>query len=122
MDREIAELRGKFRTETLVTLNDVRTKLAAIAERFDTQQALVAHSEAYQPALDVASRDGEQRRPIFRVTRVVDGVQKSLVLSEADPVLPGDVISVSRERAPQRSGGLDFTLRESTSAADAQVR
>ncbi|MDB5508027.1 MAG: exopolysaccharide biosynthesis protein [Hyphomicrobiales bacterium] len=122
MDREIAELRGKFRTETLVTLNEVRSKLATIAEKFDTQQALIAHSEAYQPALDLAGPNGEQRRPIFRVTRMVDGVQKSLVIAETDPIYPGDVLSVSRERNSQRSGALDFTLRETTAASEAQVR
>ncbi|MBX9739650.1 MAG: polysaccharide export protein [Beijerinckiaceae bacterium] len=122
MDREIAELRGKFRTETLVMLNEVRSKLATIAEKFETAQALLANSEAYQPALDVAGPDGEQRRPVFRVTRRVDGQQKTFVISETDEVLPGDVVSVSRERDQQRGGARDLTLRDTSSANAPQVR
>jgi polysaccharide export outer membrane protein len=111
MDREVAELRGKARTDTLLSLNEVRTKLAAIAEKLETTQALIANTEAYSPELDLPAAQGEVRRPVFRVTRVVNGSPASLNLDEADPVLPGDVLTVGRERSRSRTGGLDVNLR-----------
>ncbi len=111
MDREVAELRGKARTDTLLSLNEVRTKLAAIAEKLETTQALIANTEAYSPELDLPAAQGEVRRPVFRVTRVVNGSPTSLNLDEADPVLPGDVLTVGRERSKSRTGGLDVNLR-----------
>lgn len=110
-DREIAELRGKARADTLVTLNEVRSKLASVNEKLATTRALVANTEAYSPELDVPTDEGVTRSPVFRVTRVVDGTSRSFDIAETDMLLPGDVLSVSRGRSAPPAKGIDVTLR-----------
>ena len=92
-DRDIVELKAKFRTGIVSEASDVRAKLDANAQRMRTARDLVRHAAAAAPDLLLADEDP---RPIYAVVRATD--HATVTASDNDPVSPGDVVRVSVQR------------------------
>lgn len=93
-DRDIVELRAKFRTGIVSEASDVRAKLDANAQRNQTARGLVRQAEVAAPGLVDAA---EEPTPSYAVIRASDGA--TVPATENDPVGPGDVVRVSLPRA-----------------------
>jgi protein involved in polysaccharide export with SLBB domain len=100
-DRDIVELKAKFRTGIVSEASDVRAKLDANAQRAQTARGLVRQAELAAPGL-VGS--GEDLHPTYAVIRASDGA--TVAANENDPVGPGDVVRVTLPL----SRGLDAAL------------
>ena len=99
-DRDIVELRAKFRTTMATEASDVRARLDANTQRMLTARGLVRQAETAAPGL--TGSDAEPN-PIYAVIRASDGA--TVPALENDLVNPGDVVRVSLPL----SGGLDGT-------------
>lgn len=89
-DRDIVELRAKFRTTMATEASDVRAKLDANAQKMLTARGLVRQAETAAPGL---TGSGEEPNPIYAVIRASDGA--TVPALENDLVNPGDVVRVS---------------------------
>ena len=89
-DRDIVELRAKFRTGIVSEASDVRARLDANAQRSQTARSLLRQAEAAAPGL---VDTGEEPHPSYAVIRASDGV--TVPAAENDPVRPGDVLRVA---------------------------
>ncbi len=111
-DRDIIELRAKFKTAIAAEASDVRAKLDANAQRMLTARGLVRQAETAAPGLVEA---GEEPNPVYAVTRVSDGT--TVPATENDLVNPGDVVRVSLPLANGLNGVRPGSNRRSAAPA-----
>ncbi|TCV68575.1 polysaccharide export outer membrane protein [Neorhizobium sp. S3-V5DH] len=97
LDQDIASVHNRYRVASLTESAELRDRFASNAEKIRTAQDLLHNLEIRAPAA-IASLAEESDGHTFhtRVNRVVDGSMQSLMVSENDPVLPGDVLRVER--------------------------
>lgn len=88
-DRDIIDLKAKFRTGALSEASDIRAKLDANAQRISSVQALVRQAEDAAPGLTQA---GVELTPVYTISRASDGT--TVTATERDEVEPGDVLRV----------------------------
>ena len=93
-EREGLEFRNKARSLALTEANDVRVRLAALAERIKTASALAYRAEFHGP-----EEINQKVVPTYVVVRSdKDGASVSQTVQENDTVFPGDTIRVDRPR------------------------
>jgi polysaccharide biosynthesis/export protein ExoF len=114
-DRDLADVRNKARNDTLTEISEVRSRLAANAEKTTTTQGLIYNSEVQAPQAVAAQIGSSNSRIVYTLVRSVDGKQLSLPASESDNVLPGDVIKV--ERAGNSTDNVSVVPQGSLSAS-----
>ncbi len=98
-DRDILDLRAKYRTDALTDAAEVRSRLDAIEERLTTAAGLVSNAEQNAPEV---AREGEIV-PIYTLTRIVDGASTTSRVAETDAVRPGDVVRVTLPKNPDET-------------------
>ncbi|WP_165492871.1 polysaccharide biosynthesis/export family protein [Lichenihabitans psoromatis] len=112
-ERDALELRNKRRSDALQEATEVHTRLADVDEKIQTAQNLIYQAEVRAP-LEMSATGSNQRVPIYRRTRTVEGQPQTQVVQESEPVQPGDTIRVEYQlgnRMDQKTGpltGLDI--------------
>lgn len=99
MDQDVADVRGRYRENALTESAELRDRLAANAEKARTGQSLLKNIEARAPQAVASIEEDGQPAFVATIDRVIDGSMHTLIVSDNDPVSPGDVIRVTaRER------------------------
>lgn len=76
-------------------LQKARADASDNAEKLKTAQSLVTEAEVIAPALYAATQ-GPTATPLFRISRSVGDQIRDMLVKAAEPVLPGDVLTVER--------------------------
>ncbi len=112
-DRDIVELRAKFRTAMATEASDVRARLDANTQRMLTARGLVRQAETAAPGL---TGSGEEPNPIYAVIRASDGA--TVPAQENDLVNPGDVVRVSLPLSSGSTGPAESGPAQRRASAD----
>jgi polysaccharide export outer membrane protein/exopolysaccharide production protein ExoF len=97
-ERDMLELRNQRRNEVLAELRLSQSKLQEIRERAATARELAYESETTAPSLYEEQVRSEMMQPVFSILRKGAQGYEEKDVSQADPVLPGDIIKVDRPR------------------------
>ena len=103
-DRDIVELKAKFRTGVVSEASDVRARLDSNAQHIQTARGLLRQAEMAAPGLINTS---EEPHPSYAVIRASDGT--TVVANENDAIEPGDIVRVTLPM----SRGIDAELASS---------
>ncbi|WP_448151266.1 polysaccharide biosynthesis/export family protein [Labrys miyagiensis] len=114
-DRDLADVRNKARNDTLNEISEVRGKLAANVEKTTTTQGLIYNSEVQAPQAVAAQIGSASSKILYTIVRNVGGKPETISATEADTVLPGDVVKV--ERAGNTSDSVTVVPQGSLSAS-----
>jgi len=97
VDQDIGDVRNRYRVAALTEAAELRDRFASNAKRIKTTSALLRNLEVRAPAA-MLTLEEDNTPYAFETTinRVVDGSNQTLIVSDNDPVLPGDVIRVDR--------------------------
>ncbi|MEE7502846.1 sugar transporter [Methylobacterium mesophilicum] len=119
-ERDIIDLKARFRREALSEAADVRQKLASIDEKTRTAERLSADAESQMVGnTDDAS---ETLSPRYEITRKQGVKAGTWLASEEAAVEPGDVVRVTLVRQPaDRSGETRQSPTSRPGLADAPV-
>ena len=94
-DREILDLKTKFRRDLLQQAAEVRDRLAETNEKTQTSQALIQEAEVRAPALILPKAGDAYQKLTYAVSRRdKDGKAENLAVDESDLIQPGDVVRV----------------------------
>lgn len=97
VDQDIGDVRNRYRIDTLTEAAQLRDRFASNAEKIATERDLLRNLEVRAPAAMAAlEEDKESYGFVTTINRVIDGSVESLIVSDNDPVSPGDVIRVER--------------------------
>jgi exopolysaccharide production protein ExoF len=102
-ERDIIELRSRFRRDALAEASDTRLKLAQNDEKTLTAGRLSADAEAQ--TLGTAEDGSETLTPRYEVTRRVGDRSTTWLAQEDGQVEPGDVVRVTLVRNPSSRSG-----------------
>ena len=89
-DRDVIEIKAKFRKDALDLAAETRTKLDVGAEKTRVAQMLVRQAEEDAPG----TGDDDDPAPRFQLTHIGPGGPVTRLVSEGDPVEPDDVLNV----------------------------
>lgn len=103
VDRDIADLRNRYRVDALTEATNVRSQLAANAEKMETARTLLRNVEMSAPVAANQAIEDEGRGFVTTIDRVVAGEMRSLEVDGNAPVLPGDVVRVEKRREALRT-------------------
>jgi polysaccharide export outer membrane protein len=97
VDQDIGDVKNRYRVAALTEAAELRDRFASNAKRMKTTSALLRNLEVRAPAA-MLTLEEDNTPYAFETTinRVVDGSNQTLIVSDNDPVLPGDVIRVDR--------------------------
>jgi polysaccharide biosynthesis/export protein ExoF len=95
-ERTVLDLQNQRRTEALDLLRETQSRLAAIGERMTAARNLVFEAEITAPQLATIRTADPTRQPTYTILRSAGGQVTSEKATEADAVLPGDVVKVER--------------------------
>jgi protein involved in polysaccharide export with SLBB domain len=98
VDRDILELRSKRRNDALINLRDSDRRLEEAVQKLQTARKLAA--EAQEFAMKVGLKTGSSHdmpRPIFSILRSSAHQSVETIVSETEPVRPGDILKVVLE-------------------------
>jgi hypothetical protein len=93
-DREILDLKSKFRKDLLRESAEVRDRLAETNEKIQTSRALIQEAEVRAPALILPKAGAYQKLTYALSRRDKDGKAENLTIDESDLIQPGDVVRV----------------------------
>ena len=96
-DRDILDLRNKRRNDVLTTLGLTRERLAQIAEKTATSQALIENLEEEAPQIAANLSDSADRKFVYYIVRKDGQKVKVDPANESDSVNPDDTIKVEPE-------------------------
>ncbi|MDP9811580.1 polysaccharide export outer membrane protein [Rhizobium tibeticum] len=102
VDQDIGDVRNRYRIDALTEAAQLRDRFASNAEKIATERDLLRNLEVRAPsAMAALEEDKESYGFVTTINRVIDGSVESLIVSDNDPVSPGDVIRVERrEQTP----------------------
>jgi polysaccharide biosynthesis/export protein ExoF len=95
-ERTVIDLQNQRKTETLDLLRETQNRIAALGERMSAARNLVFEAEITAPQLATNRMTDPARQPTYSILRSVDGQVTAEKATEADAVLPGDVVKVER--------------------------
>lgn len=103
VDQDMEDVRNKYRISALTEAAELRDRFAVNAKKTETAKDLLKNLEVRAPAA-LATLEDDNDNYTFKVTisRLVDGKNQSFIVTDNDPVSPGDVIRV--ERRPEAQG------------------
>ncbi|MCS0459176.1 MULTISPECIES: polysaccharide biosynthesis/export family protein [Rhizobium] len=108
VDQDIGDVRNRYRIDALTEAAQLRDRFASNAEKIATERDLLRNLEVRAPsAMAALEEDKESYGFITTINRVIDGSVENLIVSDNDPVSPGDVIRVERreQTSPAASVG-----------------
>jgi polysaccharide biosynthesis/export protein ExoF len=95
-ERTVLDLQNQRRTEALDLLRETQNRIAALGERMSAARNLVFEAEITAPQLAVSRATDPARHPTYSILRSTGGQVTAEQVTEADAVLPGDVVKVER--------------------------
>ncbi|MDM9625166.1 polysaccharide biosynthesis/export family protein [Rhizobium sp. S152] len=101
VDQDIADVHNRYRVNALTEAGELRDRFASNTEKTKTARDQLKNLEVRAPSA-MASL-AEQKDPysfLMTVNRVVGGSMQTLVVSDNDPVMPGDMIRVQQREEP----------------------
>jgi len=108
VDQDIGDVRNRYRINALTEAAELRDRFASNAKKTETASDLLRNLEVRAPAAVAAlEEDKDTYSFTTSINRVVDGSNESLIVSDNDPVLPGDVIRVERRQRGAQSSVAD---------------
>lgn len=117
IDRDIVALQDQRRSDLLVELRQVETKIGELTERISTTQRLASQAEG-MTAQDLSdSERTTELVPTFVITRQTSKGSEDLPADRSTPVEPGDVINVVR---PDTKTSAEFGQRTSSASRGAK--
>lgn len=93
-DREILDLRAKFRRDLLLESAEVRNRLAETDEKIRTARALIEQAELRAPTLVLPKAASYEKLTYVLSRRDKDGKSETFPADEGDLIQPGDVVRV----------------------------
>jgi polysaccharide biosynthesis/export protein ExoF len=100
-DRDILDLAGKSREDALTDAAVVRTDLAEVEQKMNTDRSLIYQAEVQAP--QTVGADNITVRPSYLLTRDVQGGAQTKIASEETLVEPGDVLQVQMPKSADLS-------------------
>ncbi|OWV96118.1 exopolysaccharide biosynthesis protein [Rhizobium sp. R72] len=99
VDQDIGDVRNRYRISALSEAAELRDRFASNAKKAETAGDLLRNLEVRAPAA-IAALEEDKDTYAFTTTisRVIDGNNQSLIVSDNEPVMPGDVIRVERRQ------------------------
>ena len=101
VDQDIADVHNRYRVSALTEAAELRDRFASNTEKTKTARDQLKNLEVRAPSA-MASL-AEEKAPytfLMTVNRVIDGSMQTLVVSDNDPVMPGDMIRVEQREEP----------------------
>jgi polysaccharide biosynthesis/export protein ExoF len=95
-ERMVLDLQNQRRTEALDLLRETQNRIAALGERMSAARNLVFEAEVTAPQLAVSRATDPSRQPTYSILRSTGAQVTAEKATEADAVLPGDVVKVER--------------------------
>jgi polysaccharide export outer membrane protein len=97
VDQDIGDVRNRYRINALTEAAELRDRFASNAEKTETAKDLLRNLQIRAPmAVTALEEDKETYSFSTTINRVVGGSVESVIVSDNDPVSPGDVIRVER--------------------------
>jgi protein involved in polysaccharide export with SLBB domain len=107
-ERDRVELIGQRRVSIVTALQETRARLAGIASRMETAEALFAEAARFGATLDALRSEEGKVSPTLVVTRTNGGGDTEVRrIDDQTPLQPGDVLSVD---APDARSGVALRL------------
>jgi polysaccharide biosynthesis/export protein ExoF len=100
-NRDLVDVRARYRKEALDDSAATRQLIDQNAERTRTAEMLLRNAEARSPAVRI---DAEETAPVYRVTRLAPTGPVTWVATEDTMLEAGDVLQVTVPRIPRRGG------------------
>lgn len=100
-DRDLVEIRARYRKEALDDTAITRSRLDQIAEQVRMLERLLHNAEMRSPGF---SDDGGDPQPTYEVTRITPSGPVTWAATDGDAISAGDVLRVSVRRSSQKKG------------------
>jgi protein involved in polysaccharide export with SLBB domain len=101
-NRDVVDLRARYRKEALDTSATTRALLAQNAEKTETARRLLRNAESRAPG---SGADVEEIVPRFRLTRIEATGRTTRMVTDAEMLEPGDVVEVLLPLMPAGTRG-----------------
>jgi polysaccharide export outer membrane protein len=101
VDQDIADVHNRYRVSALTEAAELRDRFASNTEKTKTARDQLKNLEVRAPsAMASLAEEKDPYSFLMTVNRVVDGSMQTLVVSDNDPVMPGDMIRVEQREEP----------------------
>jgi polysaccharide export outer membrane protein len=101
VDQDIADAHNRYRVSALTEAAELRDRFASNTEKTKTARDQLKNLEVRAPsAMASLAEEKDPYSFLMTVNRVVDGSMQTLVVSDNDPVMPGDMIRVEQREEP----------------------
>jgi exopolysaccharide production protein ExoF len=104
-DRDIAALQDQRRSDLLLELRQVETRIAELTERIATTQRLAVQAESMSSQDNSDAERVTEMSPSFVITRLTEKGSIDIPADRSTAVEPGDVVNVLRPDTRMNSGG-----------------
>ncbi|WP_375337373.1 polysaccharide biosynthesis/export family protein [Rhizobium binae] len=101
VDQDIADVHNRYRVNALTEAAELRDRFASNGEKIRTARDLLRNLELRAPsAMASLALENDPYTFLMTINRVVNGSMQTLVVSDNDPVMPGDVLRVEHREEP----------------------
>ncbi|WP_025662509.1 polysaccharide biosynthesis/export family protein [Rhizobium sp. IBUN] len=101
VDQDIADVHNRYRVSALTEAAELRDRFASNTEKTKTARDQLKNLEVRAPSAMASLAEGKDPYSfLMTVNRVIDGSMQTLVVSDNDPVMPGDMIRVEQREEP----------------------
>lgn len=108
-DRAIIDLKTQRQSTVLADLREAQIRLAHLDEKAATARGLLADTAFTAPQWVRRQKEAERLAPVYTLVRTGAEGSQEFAVAETDPVLPGDVLKVSK--AGEREDGSGPAVR-----------
>lgn len=95
-ERAILDLKTQRQSTVLADLREAQIRLAHLEEKAATARGLLADTAFTAPQLVRRQKEAERLAPVYTLVRASAQGSREITVAETDPVLPGDVLKVSK--------------------------
>ncbi len=95
-ERAILDLKTQRQSTVLADLREAQIRLAHLEEKAATARGLLADTAFTAPQLVRRQKEAERLAPVYTLVRTSAEGSREFTVAETDPVLPGDVLKVSK--------------------------
>ncbi len=101
VDQDIADVHNRYRVNALTEAAELRDRFASNSEKTRTARDLLRNLEVRAPsAMASLALEKDPYTFLMTISRVINGSMQTLVVSDNDPVMPGDVLRVEHREEP----------------------
>lgn len=97
VDQDIADVRNRYRVNALTEAAELRDRFASNTEKTKTARDQLNNLQVRAPSAMASLAEGKDPYTfLMTVNRVINGSMQTLVVTDNDPVMPGDMIRVEQ--------------------------